>query len=304
MKDEIKKALACLFFALLAGMTAQAKLNVVATLPDLASMAREIGGDRIQVICLGKPAEDPHYIQPKPSCIVALNRADVLIENGLDLEIGWLPALLEQTRNAKVRAGAPGRVVASAGVPVLDVPTGPVDRSQGDVHPGGNPHFLLDPECGKIVAGNIAAAMKRVAPGDAAAFDDGLAKLLARIDAAQADAQKLLAPYRGAKIVTYHKSFPYFVERYGFNVVGTVEPKPGIPPSPSHLAALGDRMKADGVKVILQEQWHETRTPALAGKKSGATVVVLPTQTGGDPAATDYPATVKLLAEKVAAALK
>ena len=124
------------------------------------------------------------------------------------------------------------------------------------------------------------------------------------MDAAQAEAQKLLAPFRGAKVVTYHKSFPYFVKRYGLVVVGTVEPKPGIPPSPSHLAALGDRMQADGVKVILQEQWHETRTPALAAKKSGATVVVLPTQTGGDPAAPDYPATVKLLAEKVAAALK
>jgi zinc/manganese transport system substrate-binding protein len=284
--------------------TVQAKLNVVATLPDLAAMARDIGGDKVTVTCLGKPAEDPHYIQPKPSYIVALNKADVLIENGLELEVGWLPSLLEQTRNGKIRLGSPGRVIASANVPVRDVPTGPVDRSQGDVHPGGNPHYLLDPECGKVVARNIAAALKRVAPGDAAAFDDGLAKLLARIDAAQAEAGKLLAPYRGAKIVTYHKSFPYFAERYGLVLVGTVEPKPGIPPSPSHLAALGDRMQADGVKVILQEQWHETRTPALAAKKSGATVVVLPTQTGGDPAATDYPATVKLLAGKVASALR
>lgn len=283
---------------------AQARLNVVATLPDLAAIAREIGGDRVQVVCLGKPAEDPHYIQPKPSYIVALNKADVLIENGLELEVSWLPALLDQSRNGKIRLGAPGRVIANAGVPVLDVPTGPVDRSQGDVHPGGNPHFLLDPECGKIVARNIAAALKRVAPGEAAAFDDGLAKMLARIDAAQAEAGKLLAPFRGAKIVTYHKSFPYFVERYELVVVGTVEPKPGIPPSPSHLAALGDRMKADGVKVILQEQWHETRTSALAAQKSGATVLVLPTQTGGDPAAADYPSTVKLLAERVASGLQ
>jgi zinc/manganese transport system substrate-binding protein len=285
-------------------LTAQAKLNVVATLPDLGSMARDIGGDKVTVTCLGKPGEDPHYIQPKPSYIVALNKADVLIENGLELEVSWLTALLDQTRNTKIRPGAPGHIVAAEGVPVLDLPTEPVTRARGDVHPGGNPHFLLDPECGKIVARNIAAGLKRAAPDQAAVFDDGLAKLLARIDAAQADAQKLLAPYRGAKIVTYHKSFPYFFERYGLVVVGTVEPKPGIPPSPAHLAALGDRMKADGVKVILQEQWHETRTPALAAKKSGATVVVLPTQTGGDPAASDYPATIKLMAEKVAAALK
>lgn len=293
-----------LLIALLIPFTVHAKLNVVATLPDLASLARDIGGAEVTVTCLGKPGEDPHYIQPKPSYIVALNKADVLIENGLELEIGWLPALLDQTRNGTIRLGGPGRVIANAGVPVLDKPTDPVDRSQGDVHPGGNPHYLLDPECGKIAARNIAAAFKRAAPGAAAAFDDGLAKLLARIDAAQADAVKLLDPYRGAKVVTYHKSFPYFVARYGLVVVGTVEPKPGIPPAPAHLAALGDRMKADGVKVILQEQWHETRTPAVAAKKSGATVVVLPTQTGGDPAAPDYPATVKLLAVKVADGLK
>lgn len=285
-------------------LSAQAKLNVVATLPDLASMAREIGGDRVHVVCLGKPSEDPHYIQPKPSYIVALNKADVLIENGLELEVGWLPALLEQTRNPKIRPGASGYVIAAAGVPVLDTPTGPVDRSQGDVHPVGNPHYLLDPERGKIAAKNIAAGLQRAAPGDAAAFDAGLAKLLARIDAAQAEALQLLAPHRGAKIVTYHKSFPYFAERYGLVVVGTVEPKPGIPPSPAYLAALGDRMQAEGAKVILQEQWHETRTPALAAQKAVAKVLVLPTQTGGDPTATDYPATVKLLAEKVAAALK
>jgi len=293
-----------ILLALLLPAAAHAKLNVVATLPDLGSLARDIGGDQVNVTVLGKPAEDPHYIQPKPSYIVALNKADVLIENGLELEIGWLPALLDQTRNPKLRSGAPGRIVAATDVPVRDLPTGPVTRAMGDVHPHGNPHFLLDPECGKIVARNIAAGLKRVAPDKAAVFDEGLAQLLARIDAAQAEGQKLLAPFRGARVVTYHKSFPYFVERYGLVVVGTVEPKPGIPPSPAHLATLGDRMQADNVKVILQEQWHDTRTPSLAAKKSGATVLVLPTQAGGDPAATDYPATVKLLAEKVAAALK
>jgi zinc/manganese transport system substrate-binding protein len=298
------KKLLVLIFLLTSALTVHAKLNVVATLPDLASMARDIGGDNVTVTCLGKPGEDPHYIQPKPSYIVALNKADVLIENGLELEIGWLPALLDQTRNGKIRLSSPGRVVASANVPVLDRPVGPLDRSQGDVHPGGNPHYLLDPERGKIAARNIAAGLKRADPAHAAAFDEGLARLLARMDAALADAQKLLAPFRGARIVTYHRSFSYFAERYGLQVVDTVEPKPGIPPSPAHLAALGDQMKADGVKVILQEQWHETRTPTLAAKKSGAIVVALPTQTGGDPATPDYPATIKLLAEKVAAALQ
>jgi ABC-type Zn uptake system ZnuABC Zn-binding protein ZnuA len=292
-----------LLAGLLAG-TAQAKLNVVATLPDLASMARDIGGDKVSVVCLGKPSEDPHYIQPKPSYIVALNKADVLIENGMELEAGWLRSLLEQARNGKIRPSSAGYVNASAGVPARDVPSGPLDRSHGDVHPGGNPHYLLDPEAGKIAARNIAEGLKRAAPADAAAFEAGLDKLLARIDAAQKEAAQLLAPFRGAKVVTYHRSFPYFIARYELTLVGTVEPKPGISPSPSHLAALGDRMKAEGVKVILQEQWHETRTPKVAAKKSGATVLVLPTQTGGDPSATDYPATIKLMAEKVAAVLK
>ncbi len=155
-------------------LTAHAKLKVVATLPDLAAMAREIGGDQVEVACIGKPSEDPHFIQAKPSNIVLLNRADVLIENGLELEIGWLPALLDQTRNGRIRVGAPGHVIAAVGVPLLDVPTGPVTRAMGDVHPGGNPHFTVDPERGKIAAKNIAEGLKRVAPQFAAEFDANL----------------------------------------------------------------------------------------------------------------------------------
>lgn len=287
-----------------AALGAEARVNVVATLPDLGSMARDIGGDKVNVTVIGKPAEDPHFIQPKPSLLVALNRADLLIENGCELEAGWLPSLLEQTRNAKIRPGAPGRLVACTGMPLLDLPSGSLDRSQGDVHPNGNPHYLLDPECGKTVARNIAGALKQAAPKEAAAFDEGLARLLARIETAQAQAVKLLAPFRGAKVVTYHKSFPYFAQRYGLVVIGTIEPKPGVPPSPAHLASLGDTMAQHNVKVILQEQWHETRTPGLAARKAGATVLVLPTQTGSDPAAPDYPAVVQLLAQKVAAELR
>jgi len=289
---------------LLFAQISEAKLNVVATTPDLASMAQAIGGDRIAVTCIGKPAEDPHYIQAKPGYIVALNRADVLVLVGLELEIGWLPALLDQTRNSKIRLGASGYVDASVGISPLELPTEPVTRMMGDVHPYGNPHYLLDPERGKTAARNIAAGLKRAAPAEAAAFDEGLAKLLTQIDAALADAQKLLTPFRGAKIVTYHRSFPYFADRYGLEVVNTIEPKPGIPPSPAHVTAVSDQIKQAGLKVILQEQWHERRTSDLIAKHTGAQVVVVPVQTGGDPATKDYPATIKLIAEKVAVALK
>jgi zinc/manganese transport system substrate-binding protein len=280
-------------------LPAEAKLNVVATLPDLAAMARDIGGDAVDVVCIGKAGEDPHFVQAKPSYIVKLNRADVLIENGLELEIGWLPALVEQTRNYRIRLGAPGRVVAAEGVPLLEVPTGPVTRAMGDVHPGGNPHFSLDPERGKIVAKSICEGLVRVAPQWAEEFRANLARLAARLDAALATAQTLMAPYRGAKVVTYHKSLTYLAERFGLNVINTVEPKPGIPPSPSHIAALIAQMKSEGVKVILMEPWHERRTPELIAQKTGATLVVLDTQS-----ATDYPATCVKMAGEIAEALK
>jgi len=298
------KRLLIVAVALLGGiLSAQAKLHVVTTTPDLASLTEAIGGNEVTVTCLGKPSEDPHYIQAKPSFIVALNRADVLVLVGMELEIGWLPALQKQTRNARIQTGGAGYVDASVGVTPLDLPSETVTRAMGDVHPLGNPHYLLDPEAGKIAARNIAAGLKRAAPDKAAVFEDALAKLLARIETAQAEAQKLLAPFRGAKVITYHRSFTYFVARYGMEVIAEIEPKPGIPPSPSHLVSVAKQMRQAGVKAILQEPWHERRTSDLLAKQTGAKVVVLPVQTGSDPAAKDYPATVKRLAEKVAAAL-
>jgi zinc/manganese transport system substrate-binding protein len=261
---------------------AYAKLNVVATLPDLAAIAREIGGDKIEATSIGKAGEDPHFVQAKPGYIVMLNRADVLIENGLDLEIGWLPALLDQTRNPKIRPGAPGRIVAAEGVPLLERPAQPVTRAMGDVHPGGNPHFLLDPERGKIAAKNICDGLSRVDPKDADEFRANLETFNRRVDEAMAGWQTLLAPFRGAHIVTYHRSMSYLAERFGLNVINTIEPKPGIPPSPSHLAELIEQMKAHNVKVILMEVWHERRTPALVAQKTGARLLEVPTQSAGD----------------------
>ena len=292
-------------FTLLAAPSAAcAGIEVVATLPDLAAIARAIGGDRVTVTCIGRPNEDPHYVQAKPSFIVTLNKADLLIENGLDLEIGWLPALVDQTRNAKIRAGAPGRVVAADNVPLLEMPTEPVTRAMGDVHPGGNPHFSIDPDRGRVVAQNIYDALARVDPADADVFRANLEQLLKRIQAATAECDAMMAPYRGTKVVTYHKSLTYFCQRFGLQEVDTVEPKPGIPPSPSHITDLIEQMKRQGVKLILMEPWHEHRTPDLIAEQTGAKVVELPAQVGSASEATDYPSLCKAIVSRVTAALR
>ena len=294
---------AALLGALAVPLAAQGRLNVVATLPDVAAIARDIGGDKVTVVSIGKPNEDPHFVQAKPSFIVILNKADLLIENGLELEIGWLPALLDQTRNPKIRVGGPARVVAAEGVPLLEVPTEPVTRAMGDVHPGGNPHFMLDPERGKIVAKNVAEGLIRVAPEYADEFRVNLAKLDKRINEAEAECQKMMAPYRGTKVVTYHKSMTYFCQRFGLDEVNTVEPKPGIPPSPSHIAALIDQMKRENVKLILMEPWHERRQPDLVAERTGAKVVEIPAQVGGAPDVPDYPSLCKGIVTRIVAAL-
>jgi zinc/manganese transport system substrate-binding protein len=305
MRSRAAMIAACLLGLTLAlPHTARASTRVVATLPDLAALAREIAGDDASVECIGKPNEDPHFVQAKPSYIVTLNRADLLIENGLDLEIGWLPALVDQTRNAKIRVGAPGRVVAAVGVPLVEIPTEAVTRAMGDVHPGGNPHFSIDPERAKIVAKNIYDGLVRVAPDKAADFQANLDKLLARIDASEAACVQTMAPYRGTKVVTYHKSLTYFCQRFGLEEVDTVEPKPGIPPSPSHVADLIGEIKRDGVKLILMEPWHERRTPDLIAQQTGAKVVEFPAQVGGDASIPDYPSLCSAIVARITEALK
>ena len=283
---------------------AEANLRIVGTTPDLAALARAIGGDKAQVDSIGKPNEDPHFVQAKPSFIVTLNKADLLIENGLQLELGWLPALIDQTRNGKIRVGAPGRVLAVQGVPLLEIPTEPVTRAMGDIHPGGNPHFLVDPQRGKIVAENIYQGLARVAPADAEEFRGNLARLQQEIDSAEAECQRMMAPYRGTKVVTYHKSLTYFCTRFGLEEVGTIEPKPGIPPSGSHITALIAQMKQTDAKLILMEPWHERRTPALVAKQTGAKVVELSTHAGGASDMPDYPSVCRGMVTRIVAALE
>ena len=269
------------------GASAAAQLRVVATTPDLASVAREIGGDRVNVVTLAKPTEDPHYVDAKPSHIVTLNRADALIEGGAELELGWLPPLLENSRNSKISAGAPGRIVASDGVKMLEIPTS-FDRSKGDVHSLGNPHFMIDPVTVKIVARNIANHLAQVDPKAAATYNGNLARFNAKLDAKFADWQKQLAPYRGARIVTYHKDFVYLAARFGLNVIDELEPKPGIAPSPAHLAQVIGKMKSTNAKVILVQPFQNRKTAETVARQTGAVVLDIPQQPGAAPNTNTY----------------
>lgn len=255
------------------------KLNVVTTTPDLAALAREIGGDAIDVKTLAKPSEDPHFVDAKPSHIVTLNRADVLIEGGAELEIGWLPPLLESARNGRLAAGSPGLIVASQGIKMLEVPTS-LDRSRGDVHALGNPHFVIDPLAAKLLAGNIATHLAQVDPASAALFRANLARFNAAVDGRLAEWQKLLAPFRGARIVTYHNDFVYFADRFHLDVIETLEPKPGIAPSPAHLAKVIATMKADNAHVILVQPYQNRKTAETVARQVEGTVIDVSQQPG------------------------
>jgi len=255
------------------------RIHVVATTPDLAALAREIGGDAVEVKALAKPTEDPHFVDAKPSHIVTLNRADVLIEGGAELEIGWLPALLESARNDKIAPGAPGRISASQGVRMLEIPTS-FDRAHGDVHALGNPHFLLDPVNAKLVVAQIANHLSQVDPASAELFKANLRAFNTTLDAKFAEWQRRLAPYRGANIVTYHKDFVYFAERFGLEVVENLEPKPGIAPSPAHLAKVISLMRADNAHIILVQPFQNRKTAETVARQTDAVVLDVSQQPG------------------------
>ena len=264
-----------------------APISVVATTPDLAALAREIGGSAVDVKALAKPTEDPHFVDAKPSHIVTLNRADVLIEGGAELELGWLPPLMESARNGKIASGAAGRVVASQGIRMMEIPT-TFDRSKGDVHALGNPHFLIDPLNAKIIAANIAEHLAQVAPASAETFRSNLRAFDSKLDAKLAEWQKQLAPFKGAKIVTYHKDFVYLAERFGLEVVATLEPKPGIAPSPAHLATVISTMRAQNAHVILVQPYQNRKTAETVARQTSATVLDMPQQPGAVKDATTY----------------
>jgi zinc/manganese transport system substrate-binding protein len=275
--------------ALLLGvLAAQAKLNVVATLPDFGSIAESIGGDKIKVTSIARGAEDPHFVDARPSFIRVLNQADVLIEGGADLEIGWLPPLVSGARNSKIVGTAPGHVILSRGLTLLEVPNAPVDRSQGDVHPGGNPHYWLDPANAKPMAARLAEVFSQLDAANASHYAANLKQFNAALDDKLAAWMKQLEPFKGTKVVTYHKSFDYLLKRFGFELAGTLEPRPGLEPSPTHISGLIPRMKSDGVKLVVIETFRPRRTPERVANDAGAKLLVLPSSVGGVPQAKDY----------------
>jgi zinc/manganese transport system substrate-binding protein len=283
----MKKILITLALLLMAANAFAAdQLKVVTTTSDLASITRAVGGNRVEVTAVARGYQDPHFVEPKPSFLLLLRNADLLAVIGLDLETGWLPPLIEQSRNAKIRPGAAGYLDLSRGVEILDRPA-TVNRSMGDVHPLGNPHYWLDPANAVRMAIQIEQRLSQLRPADHAYFVQNLNAFKIRMNEADKRWRAALAPYRGAKIVTYHNSWPNFMRRYGLNVVGYIEPKPGVPPSPSHLFQLINMMKEQKVKVIAMEPYFDHKTPQSVAQRTGADLVVLYPSVGGAKSGTD-----------------
>jgi zinc/manganese transport system substrate-binding protein len=290
MKIIMKNIIPILGLATLLGamQPAQAALNVVATLPDYGAIAVEIGGDKVKVTNLAKGTEDPHFVDARPSFIRVLNQADVLLEGGAEMEVGWLPALVNNARNPRILGDSSGHVLMARGIQLLDVPAGAVDRSMGDVHPGGNPHYAHDPANGRIMAAHLAEVFSKLDPANAATYAANLQRFNERLEVKIEEWTRRMAPYRGTKVVTYHKSYEYFAARFGLKVVGQIEPKPGIEPSPTHVNALIPRMKQEGAKLVLIEPNRPRKTPEYVAQSLGAKLVIIPGMVGGNEKIKDY----------------
>jgi len=280
-----------------------AKINVVATLPDFGSFAREIGSDKVEVTVLAKPTEDPHFVDARPSFVVALRNADVLIDGGAELEIGWLPPLLQNARNSKLEIGKPGRVQASQGIHLMEVPA-VLTRAAGDVHALGNPHFAVDPIIAKAIAQHIAQSFSAVDPANAATYDTNYRKFEAAINAKLQEWGAAMLPFKGQHVIAYHDSWPYFGHRFGLNIDIFLEPKPGIPPSPSHLAEVIQQMKAQRIKAIIVEPYHDRKIAERAASATGAKVVDFAQYPGALPNTDSYIKLIDALVSRLAAALK
>ena len=289
MKNAFRLAAALVLPLLLSHpLDAAKKVKVVTSLADLASLAETVGGERVEALALAKGYQDPHFVEPKPSFILKLHDADLLIVAGLELEIGYLPPLLDQARNEKIRPNGRGYLDASVACDVLEKPTVQVTRAMGDVHPYGNPHYWLDPANGRVIARAIAAKLSLLDPDGKAIFERNLAAFEARLAEAEARWAKALAPYAGTKVVTYHNSWPNFAKYFKLDVVGFLEPKPGIPPSPQHKLEIVNLMLAKKVPLILMEVYFDRKDPDFIASKTASKVVVLSPSVGGDPAAKDY----------------
>ncbi len=282
-------ALGLIAGALLSPTAAEAKkLSVVTSTTDLAALTEEVGGDKLNVESIAKGYQDPHFVEAKPSFLLKLRQADLLISVGLQLEIGWLPPLITQSGNPRIQVGAQGYLDASQFAEILEIPQGTVTRAEGDVHPLGNPHYWLDPDNGRRIARGIANKLADLDPADGAFFQQRFQDFEKRLLAAEQKWDAEMKPYRGRKVVTYHRSLPNFAKHFGVDVIAYVEPRPGIPPTPSHTLELMQLMKRENCKIILVEPYFDLKTPQSIARETGAQVVVYLPSVGGAKEVTTY----------------
>ena len=258
-----------------------AQIKVVTTLTDLQSITALIGGDKVDVFAIATGFQNPHFVDPKPSYIIKLSRADVFVTVGLDLEIGWVPPLLNSARNSKIIKGGDGYVDASVNVPLLHVPTS-ASRGQGDIHIFGNPHYWLDPQNGKFIAKNICDGLTRVDPDRRSFYEANLKKFDETIDAKTKGWVEKMRPYAGSKVIAYHDEWPYFEQRFGIQIMDFLEPKPGIPPTPSQILKVINEMKRDHMKILIISPYFTTESAELVARNAGAKVVTLATSVGAN----------------------
>lgn len=293
----MKKVIFALLVAVTLPVLAAGKLNVVSVYPDYGWLAQQVGGDHVKVSVLARGTQDPHFVDPKPSFLVDLHRTDLLLVNGLQLEVGFLPPLLEQCGNGKIQPGAAGYVDLSAFIKPIEVPAGGVDRSMGDIHPYGNPHYHLNPRNMAAIALGLGGVFASADPAHEAEYRKNAAAAEQELNALDAELAQTLAPLRGEPVVAYHATLDYFFLHYGFDVVGFVEPKPGIKPSPVSLLALEKTMRDRKVKLLIVENYEDLKIASKVASDTGARTVVIPSYTGGAPDAQTYPALMRTIAK-------
>ncbi len=302
----MKSLLRCTVVAvlgLLAAAPALADLKVATSLTDLASVAQFVGGKHVTAQSLCRGYEDPHFVPAKPSLMKAIQNANVFVSTGLELDGGWLPLVLPGSRNPRIQPGTKGFVDASQGVDVLEKPVGTVSRAEGDIHPLGNPHYYADPKALEVVADHLAEVFSGLDPANAADYAANAKAFDEKMEASLAKWEQEMAPYKGASVLTYHKNFVYFADRFGLKLFGTVEPKPGIPPSPHYISELAERMKKEGVKVVLYQPYYNAEASNQVARRAGGVAVEIATEVGGLPGTNDVFSKFDTLVSSVTGAL-
>lgn len=285
-------------------LASERKLQVLTSTSDLKSITEFIGGDKVEVNSIAVGYQDAHFVEAKPSYMLKARNADLFIKIGMDLEIGWENLILEGARNSKILVGTIGHLDASGGIEKLDVPLGSIDRSMGDIHPLGNPHYWLDPLNAKIIVANIAERLSRILPQDESYFKQNLLEFNKKIDQKMIEWQDKLSPFKGNSIAIYHRSWTYFANRFGLNISCELEPKPGIAPSPGHLKEVIETIKQKGVKVILMEVFYDEKPARFVAGQTGAKVVIVPNSVGGTKEAKDYLSLIDTIVDKLIEAMR